>query len=239
MSGTSPTQVRQPRRETQEGLGRLPDHLYMENDLTAYQNHAIALEAAAIARRSMPKFSGASAREIQPLWGHGFFGLRWSSPVVWYQEVGIRPFTMNRLAGKTIPMWIKDPTGVERARNPRAQVRVGEDGVPRVLIFRRAARHGQRKIVERNGQRVDVPASYPGAPGRIAVREMAAPHTRRGKIGGRIAGGPDLARPNVGVRWRHPGLIGRSFLHRGMTQAAIQAGLDPDAPIWATTARWR
>lgn len=237
MSAISST--RTPRRDTQEGLERVPTHLYMETDLTAYQNHSVALQAVAIARRSMPKFSGNFAREIQPLWGHGYFGLRWDSPAVWYQEVGIRSFTMTRIAGKTIPMWIKDPTGVERQKNPKAEVRLGEDGAVRVLIFRRAAKMGQRKVVMRQGQSVNVPASYPGAPGRIAVREMARPYTRQGKIGGQIAGGAALVRPNIGVRWRHPGLVGRGFLHRGLVQAALESGLDHQVPVWATTNRWK
>ena len=229
------------RRELDQGSHLIPTRLYMEADLTAYQAHSLAVEAVAIARQNMPKFSGRSATELKPLWGHGFFGIRWESPHVWYQDVGIRPFTMRNLAGKTIPMWIKDPTGVERRRNPRAQTEIGEDGVVRVLIFRKAARMGQRKTVRRGGQTVDVPASYPGAPGRIAVRHVAAAYSPNGtRTGGRIAGGAvGSTRGNVGVRWRHPGLTGRSFLHRGMVQAAYRNGLDPDSPVWATTNRWR
>lgn len=227
------------RRELEQGSHLIPTRLYMEADLTAYQAHAIALDAVSIARQNMPKFSGDGATELRPLWGHGFFGIMWDSPHVWYQEVGIRPFTMRNLAGKTIPMWVKDPTGEERRKNPRAETRLGEDGVVRVLIFRKAARMGQRKMVRRGGRTVDVPASYPGAPGRISVREAPRGMTREGKIGGRIAGGLDPARRNVGVRWRHPGVVGRSFLYRGMVQASFRAGLDPNAPLWATTNRWR
>lgn len=224
--------TRNVRRELQQTSGRIPTHLYMEGDLTAYQAHAIALDAVAIARRNMPKFSGQGARQLRPVWGHGYFGIVWDDPSVWYQEVGIRPFTMRNLAGKTIPMWIKDPTGEERRKNPKAETRQGEDGVVRVLVFRRAARMGQRRQVMRRGRPVDVPMSYPGAPGRISSREI--PGTgREGRKGGQIA------RHNVGVRWRHPGLVGRSFLFRGLTQAALQHGLDPETPVWATTNRWK
>jgi len=227
------------RRELQQGSTSIPTHVYMEFDITSYQAHDLAMEAVAIARRNMPKFTGQRSRELRPIWGAGFFGIMWDSPEIWYQEVGIRPFTMTKLAGKTIPMWIKDPTGVERQKNPKAETRVGEDGVVRVLIFRRAARQGQRKTVVRGGRTVDVPASYPGAPGRIGVREIGRGMTRDGKVAGRIAGGLDPARRNVGVRWRHPGLTGRSFLFRGMTQAALHGGLDQTAPVWATTNRWK
>jgi hypothetical protein len=223
---------RPPRREIQEGQDRIPDRLYMEAPLTDYQAHIIAVRAVALARSEMPKFSGRGARQLQPLWGEGFFGMRWDDDFVWFQEIGIRPFTMRSLAGKTIPMWIKDPTGRVRQQNPKAETQIGEDGVVRVLIFRRAALLGQRKTVMRKGVPVSVPASYPGAPGRIALREAAAPLTRQGRLGGQIARG------NVGVRWRHPGLVGRNFMHRAMVRAAVEVGLDPTAPVWATTQRW-
>lgn len=206
----------------------------MEGDLTNYQAHAAAIDAVDIARKFMPKMTGAGARSLQPLWGPGFFGIRWDDNYVWFQEIGINPFTMSKLAGKIIPMWIKDPTGIERRKNPKAKTKTGEDGVIRVLVFRRAAKPGQRKVVRRaDGTLREVPASYPGAPGRIGRREVKRPLTGLGRLGGQIARG------NIGVRWRHPGLIGRSFLYRGLIEAAIQHGLDHEAPVHASTSKWR
>lgn len=128
------------------------------------------------------------------------------------------------LTHNTIPMWIKDPTGSVRRENPRAETRTSAAGVTEVKIFRRAAPIGSRKTVTRrqNGRliRTTVPASYPGAPGRIAVRESRA-HTTDGRVGGAIARG------NVGVRWRHPGLARRSFIRQGLVLAAHYSGLQP------------
>jgi len=232
-------QPRTSRREVQQDSGRIPTRLYVEGDLTDYQAHAVALEAVALARENAPKMTGGLSRQIRPLWGHGFYGMIWDDPVVWYQEIGTRPFTMRSLAGRLIPMWIKDPTGIERHKSPKAKTRLGEDGVVRVLIFRRAAKMGARKNVIRNGVSVNVPQSFPGAPGRISVREAAAPMTRPGKVRGQIAGRSGLARPNVGVRWRHPGLFGRNFMHHAMVQAGVNIGFDPNTPVWATTDRWK
>ena len=54
----------------------------------------------------------------------------------------------------------------------------------------------------RNGvvMKVSVPVSYPEAPGRIVRREAPRPMTRPG------AARWQVARGNVGVRWRHPGI---------------------------------
>lgn len=188
----------------------------------------LASSAADIARRNAPKMSGRSARRIRPISGVGWYGLAWSDAYVWYQEEGINPFTMRSLAGKTIPMWIDDPTGAERAKNPRARTRTTASGKTQVLIFRRAAKIGARRRVRRRGAMVDAPASYPGAPGRIAVREAAAPLTTPGRVGGRIAV------RNVGVRWRHPGLAPRGFLANGLLQAAQQASLPLDRAVILT-----
>lgn len=145
---------------------------------------------------------------------------------VWFQENGIKAFTMNNLQGKTIPMWIDDPTGQERGKNPKAKTRTTASGKTQVLIFRKAAVKGQRKTVTRRGpggvtRQVDVPMSYPGAPGRIGVREASKPHTTPGKVAGAIARG------NSGVRWRHPGLSPRFFLNNALTMAAQNAGILP------------
>jgi hypothetical protein len=65
---------------------------------------------------------------------------------------------------------------------------------------------------------VSVPASYPGAPGRIARRTAPAPWTPEGQRGGQISAG------NVGVRWRHPGLRAMQFMNTAMATAVFEAG---------------
>jgi len=189
------------------------------------------------ARRVMPKLTGASASRLFPLYGAGFFGVGWADSWVWFQEQGIRPFTMTGLAGKTIPMWVDDPTGTERERHPRARTRVTLSGRTQVLIFRRAAPVGQRltrrrKKADGTFEEYTVPASYPGAPGRIGRREAAAPWTTAGRTGGAIAAG------NVGVRWRHPGLSPRKFLNHAMALAAEQGGILP-VRVYAADRGWR
>lgn len=201
------------------------------------QSRRIALEATRLARQRSPKLTGNTARKLQPLYGRGFFGIYFGDPIAWYQENGIRPFTMRSLAGKTIPMWIDDPTGQERIKNPKAKVRVTASGKTQVLIFRRAAQFGQRKTVTRRtkgGQEttVSVPMSYPGAPGRIGNREAGAPRTRGGKLGGQIAAG------NVGVRWRHPGIAPRKFMNSALTLASGNNGVFPTR-IYVADSRWR
>lgn len=186
----------------------------------------------------MPKLSGASAARLQPLYGKGYFGIWWADSYVWFQDHGIRPFTMRNLAGKTIPMWVDDPTGAERSRDPKAKVRTTASGKTQVLIFRRAANIGQRITKygkDRNGNRIvisDKPASYPGAPGRISRREAAAPWTRSGAKGGQIAPG------NGGVRWRHPGIQPRLFLNNAVTLAAQWEGILPTR-VYLCDRNWR
>lgn len=200
------------------------------------RSRSIALEAVRQARRRIPKLSGNSARKLQPLYGKGFFGIYFGSPIVLYQERGIRPFTMNNLQGKTIPMWVDDPTGSERSKNPKAKTRVTASGKTQVLIFRKAAMKGQRKTVKRKidgeVQTITVPMSYPGAPGRIGAREAGSPRTRVGKLGGQIAAG------NVGVRWRHPGIAPRRFLNTSLTLAAGAHGVAPTR-IYVCDGAWR
>jgi hypothetical protein len=172
-----------------------------------------AQDAAEIARTLSPKLTGRSSSRIEAISGPGWFGIRWMDSYLWFQEHGISAFTMRSLAGKTIPMWIDDPTGDEQRSNPKAKVRT-INGRTQVLIFRRAAHIGQRKFVRRGGVMANVPASYPGAPGRIAVRHAGPPHTRPGARPGQV-------HPrNVGVRWRHPGLAPRNFLHDALIRAA-------------------
>ena len=216
MAGERPPQTRQAILSA----GVLPDAIYVLVDgLTAADAWRLARQARDLARTRAPKVSGASARGLDPYWGEGFFGVRWTRPTLWYVERGSGPHTMKALAGKTIPMWVPDPLGRLAAQNPKAKSRVTVDGRRQVLIFRRAARLGQRKQVVRQvaGRRVttDVPASYPGAPGRIALRSMS----------GQVLGG------NVGVRWRHPGIFGRHFIVRSIIDVAEASGLGRPQPL--------
>jgi hypothetical protein len=215
-----------------------PDRLIMRvPGLKGPRARRIANDAVRQARQLMPKLSGAAASRLFPVYGAGYFGIGFLDSYVWFQENGIRPRTMFSLAGKTIPMWVDDPTGELAGKNPKARTRVTMTGKPQVLIFRRAARLGQRKVVRRKVatgtyEEFSVPMSYPGAPGRIGQREAGQPFTSPGKLGGAVAEG------NVGVRWRHPGLAPRMFLNHAMTQAAQRAGIIP-VRIYAADGTWR
>ncbi len=206
--------------------GDIPDRMIaIVPNLSPYRAHSMALRAVEKARQIAPKGYLAvgekgMASRLLPIWGEGYYGIRWVDNYAWFQENGAQPFTMDSLAGKTIPMWIKDPTGTERVRNPKAETRVREDGVTEVLIFRRAAGRGQTKtITTKYGNKKEVPASYPGAAGRIAQREARHPYTSQGKAAAAIARG------NVGVRWRHPGLQGLHFMQHGIIHAANRDGV--------------
>jgi hypothetical protein len=190
--------------------------------LQAHHARLAAFMAVRIARYTAPKLTGLGAKNIFPIYGDGFFGVHFMEHL-WFQNVGVRPQTMRWLAGKTIPMWIDDPTGRERRANPKAKVRTTESGRTQVLIFRRAANFGQRKTVKTTKGGVtttrDVPMSFPGAPGRIALREAPSPYTTPGRIGGRVARG------NIGVRWYFPGLTPRNFLDNALVQAGNYYGV--------------
>jgi hypothetical protein len=215
-----------------------PDRLIMKvPGLSGKRARMMANEAVREARRVMPKLSGTAASRLFPLYGTGFFGVGFQDSYVWFQEQGIRPFTMFALAGKTIPMWIDDPTGEERQKNPRARTRLTLSGKTQILIFRRAAMPGTRRTVRRKVadgtyQEYTVPASYPGAPGRVGRREAGRPGTTPGRSGGAVARG------NIGVRWRHPGLAPRLFLNHAMSLAAQRAGIIP-LRIYAADRSWR
>jgi hypothetical protein len=181
--------------------------------------------------------SGDGAKRLTPVYGLGFFGIKWQDSWMWFQENGIKAFTMRSLQGKTIPMWIDDASGQERAKNPRAKTRTTASGKVQVLIFRRAAMQGERRQVTKKGPggtlvSKSVPASFPGAPGRISVRESAKPYTTQGRVAGAIARG------NGGVRWRHPGLSPRFFMNNALTIAAQENGVLP-IRVYATDARTR
>lgn len=200
--------------ETQEmTISAHPDRLVMRVDgLRGPRARSLANYAVREARRVMPKLSGTSASRLFPLYGSGYFGIGFQDSYVWFQEQGIRAFTMWSLKGKTIPMWIDDPTGTERERNPRAQTRITLSGKTQVLIFRKA--------------------TNPGAPGRISRREAPQPWTTAGRRPGAIARG------NVGVKWRHPGLAPRKFLNHAMGAAARWGGIEPER-IYAADRTWR
>jgi hypothetical protein len=202
----------------------IPTYISVATDRPAWECRLLASDAAKEARLLAPKLSGASAARIVPISGEGWYGLRWASSYLWFQNQGIRPFTNKALAGKMIPMWIDDPTGSESKKNPKAKTRITRSGKKQVLIFRRAAPIGATKTAMRgkgvNRRAVTVPASYPGAPGRIGRREAGTPWTTPGRRGGSIAKG------NVGTRWRHPGLGPRFFLQQGIEQAAIRRSVD-------------
>lgn len=202
------------------------------------QARRVAQDAVRVARRRMPKMTGKGAKRMQPLYGKGFYGIFFGDSYIWFQENGIRPFTMNNLQGKTIPMWVDDPTGQERSKNPKAKTRVTASGKTQILIFRKVAMKGQRKTVKRKNkvtgkiETTSVPMSYPGAPGRISNREMGRPFTRLGKVGGQIARG------NGGVRWRHPGLAPRKFMNSSITEASGSHGISITR-IYVCDSRWR
>lgn len=185
------------------------------------ETQRMAERAAQLTKQYLPRATGAAAGGVSPIWGEEWFGVEWKQDSVWFQDQGIQPFTMRNLAGKTIPMWVKDKSGELRRNNPKIKTRVRADtGETEVMIFRKAAPIGQRRQDwrMRNGrlERVDVPASYPGAPGRIAVnRSQGQIRDDDGKI----------SKGNVGVRWRHPGLDGGAYIARGMSDAAAEFGV--------------
>lgn len=181
---------------------------------SADQCRRFSMQALAHARKITPKLTGEGSKGLQPYFGAGYFGIQWPQDLdyMWIQEAGSRPFTMKSLAGKTIPMWVNDPTGKVARENPKAEKRVTASGKRQVKIFRRAAKIGQRKrVAVRDGagrliRWRDVPASYPGAPGRIA---------RRGR-GGQITSHAPSG--HHGVRWRNPGLHPRQFMEHSIQE---------------------
>lgn len=215
----------------------IPDRLYIRcPGQPKTQTRKWANAAVREARYLSPKLSGRAAEGIKSYYGDGFFGVRWDRPYLWYQEGGIRPFTMRSLANKVIPMWIDDWTGAEHRANPNAPTRITATGRRQILIFRKAAPIGSRKrVAVRDAQgRLqrwrDVPRSYPGAPGRISHREWHPVAGNTGRISRMIS------RPHMGVRWRHPGLVPREFMQYALQQVAQNAGL-PDIQVYATYRR--
>lgn len=206
-----------------------PDRMVMRApDVNDDEAKLLALDAVYRARTSMPRVSGRTANRLVPLSGEGWFGIYFPDPQVWFLEHGTAPRTMRSLAGKLIPMWVADADGSLRAKNPKIKVRRTQDGRTQVLIFRRAARIGERKQVRRRNkatglmETVWTVASYPGAPGRI---------NRRGD-------GGLIGRGNVGVRWRHPGLRALQYLNSALAETAWESNV-PLTTVYATTgAEW-
>ncbi len=159
----------------------------------------LSLSAAQRAKEAAPKSSGASARGIEGIYGPGWFGIRWEHPYLWYQDQGIGPYTMHSLKGKVIPMWVEDEDGSEASKIP------SKDRVKRT----RTTVDGRRQVL------IFRKATKPGAPGRIGKRTRSAD--------GRIAKG------NVGVKWRHPGLPTKGFLSDAVS-SAVSSAVDSPVP---------
>jgi len=195
-------------------LTQTPDRILaiMEVPLGIAFAESLAHEAVEIAKADLPKISGRTANSLIPVFGETFWGIHFPLKTAGFLERGTNPFTMNSLAGKVIPMWVEDPDGEVAKENKNAKTRITLDGRKQTLIFRRAAKKGERKMVYRNGQWVSVPKSYPGAPGRINMREP------NGRIG----------RGNGGVRWRHPGIEPRHYLNNAMDAVVENYDLDVD-----------
>lgn len=206
----------------------MPDHLWVNvPQLTEDQCKELAVLCAARAKAIAPKVSGQGARGIKEFHGKGYFGLRWDSSYLWYVESGTKPHTLRSIAGKTVPMWLPDPLGRLAHDNPKAKTRITEDGRKQTLIFRRAAKMGQHKdVVKRDSkgrlQVRQVPASYPGAAGRINLRRWPDFPGGTG-TNGRIMS--TIARPHIGVRWRHPGIVGKHFMAHAITSVCFEAGI--------------
>jgi hypothetical protein len=216
-----------------------PDRMIMiMPDLGRQEAVYLGYEAVSLARQMMPRVTGATASRLAPIYGDGYFGIYFPDAQTWFMERGTKAFTMRSLAGKTIPMWVNDFDGSTRRKNPKAETRETEDGRTQVLIFRRAAKMGQRKLVRKvdkvSGQIITTTtvASYPGAPGRISRRQPAAPWTPSGATGGQIASG------NVGVRWRHPGIKSMQFLNSALARTVFEAGMPIQTVYAVDGANW-
>lgn len=214
-----------------------PDRFVMRAEgLSEQEARYLAVDAVYTARMTMPRVSGTTASRLAPLYAEGWFGIYFPDPWVWFMEHGTGPRTMRSLAGKTVPMWVSDEDGSLRAKNPKIRVRTTADGRTQVLIFRKAAQLGQRKQVRRRNKWTGVMetvwtvASYPGAPGRI--------NRRSDGMGWGNGDAGQIARGNVGVRWRHPGLRALQFLNSAIAGVAFRSNI-PLTTIYATDgAEW-
>jgi hypothetical protein len=158
---------------------------------------------------------------------------------VWYQDHGIRPFTMNNLQGKTIPMWINDPSGQLRQKNPKAKTRVTKDGRQQTLIFRKAPKQGGgTQRYSRNSKtgalelNTDKKGSSPTKAGRAKKDNLAGSLSEEGrKSGGKNGSG------SSGMGWRYPGIAPKLFINNSITVTAQKNGILP-VRIYVTDATW-
>lgn len=116
----------------------IPNRLYCRAPgLTRAQTRAMALHASEVARTMSPRLSGTAANGIQPYWGEGYFGVKWSRSYLWHQEAGTKPFTMRSLAGKAQPLdeLVLTPTGWSKMGDIHAGDLVsGGDGKPTRVV---------------------------------------------------------------------------------------------------------
>jgi hypothetical protein len=215
----------------------LPDRLTMlVPDVGEEDAQHLALDAVYAARTTMPRVTGATANRLVAISGAGWFGIYFPDPWTWFMEHGTGPYTMRSLAGKTVPMWVYDEDGKLRTANPKIKVRRTLDGRTQVLIFRKAAKIGQRKQVHRRNrwtgqvETVWTVASYPGAPGRINRRSTG--------IGWEQGPAGQVAAGNVGVRWRHPGLRALQFLDAALAGVAFRNNISFTTVYATNGAEW-
>lgn len=107
--------------------------------LTPGDARVLSEKAQFYAFRRAPKLSGISSKDIATISGMGYFGLKWKHEYIWLQNRGFNSFTMNT-KGKTIPLWIDDPTGTELKKNPKSQIRIMGTR-KQILIIRKANRN--------------------------------------------------------------------------------------------------
>ncbi len=217
-----------------------PDRAFMVVDELPRANaYLLALEAVEEARKKMPKLSGRAADRLEPIYADNIFGILWQDSYVWYQDHGIRPFTMNNLQGKTIPMWINDPSGQLRQKNPKAKTRVTKDGRQQTLIFRKAPKQGGgTQRYSRNSKtgalelNTDKKGSSPTKAGRAKKDNLAGSLSEEGrKSGGKNGSG------SSGMGWRYPGIAPKLFINNSITVTAQKNGILP-VRIYVTDATW-
>ncbi|MGH7866564.1 MAG: Hint domain-containing protein, partial [Candidatus Dormibacteraceae bacterium] len=114
-----------------------PDRMIMViPKLSGARARRIANDAVREARKLMPKMTGRAASRLFPIYGYGYFGVGWLESYTWFQEQGIRPFTMYSLAGKAQPLDepILTPCGWRRMGDiqPGNEV-IGSDGKPVIV----------------------------------------------------------------------------------------------------------
>ena len=218
-------------------LSTRPDRAFMVVDELPRANaYLLAVEAVEEARKKMPKLSGRAADRLEPIYADNIFGILWQDSYVWYQDHGIRPFTMNNLQGKVIPMWINDPAGSLRMKNPKAKTRTTADGRVQTLIFRKAPKGTQR--YRRNPKtgalelNIDKKGSSQTKSGRAKKDNLSGSLYDEGrKNGGKNGSG------NSGMGWRYPGIAPKLFINNSITVTAQKNGILP-VRVYVTDATW-